>query len=1503
MPSGALACHKTPARVGVLLARLPCELLVTFKRGPKPDGPGSTTGPLDHVLAPLAALLIAKWAGFDESEREAIAAFDEEMFTPELPEALRLPAWRGATRNHAGEVAEALGAMAARNGAGSAAAQHVARVAPLVTHVVEKSRSTYEQLYESIRPIDFGTSEGRKLAARLFDDVLRTVMVKHEKLTGAFATPQQVAALMLELAAPQPGDRVYDPCFGFGELLVGAARRLRETTRTGSPRVWSDIQRAGIFGVEIDRISYAVGLCRILLAGIDRPALELGDVLERPLPRNRARDGFDCILAVPPWGGGISRAVANQFPFPVRYSESLFLQHVMANLRPGGRAVVALPEGPLFRPGPDRQTRKALLSDSCVDAVVSLPAGAAAPWTGVAVNLVVFRRTAPRSAVRFVGIPANTWEAVTEARGDDIPDGGDGDSPGPGVGENGARDRSGFGDGAGARAWLADSSGFRGGSGWGTGSGDDDDFEGGIGSGAGFSDDSDSRGGFGSDDDFEGGSGHGYGTGFGVASEGGTSFGEGIESSAGFDGESDRSDGPAFPIELFRCVSDLSRGRHEGPANAILPGIETWEIPVRELALRDYELVARKSGNDALDGELARLAAMDPSLKIERLERVADIFAGRSYPGRCTTRSRDTDAAVAGLIGAADVPDTADARDAAGEATRGAWIVAGLTPSSFLTGEGATRLNERAMLRPLDIVVTTSGTVGKVAFLSAPAAGFDPGNPSVTTLGARSCGPKVMGLACMPMVATRGTVVLRARGPITPEYLAALLCSPAYRSALAGHARGTSIQRLPIRALRRLRIPVPAVPVQEAVLDDLSGLRSDAMAVLARLLSGASTDPVTVWLETPLVAHLTSERTDTGTDSHKPGALVAAARALDSLVGRVEGHSDRMSPASGERRIGPWLGVVRQVAMTLHGVESIPHGAGRLAILEVASSRLHEALRVLEGAGGSVVDRLRAFTRAMVGLSEREARAMQESIGLDISLEPAEVAVGVTSEVDLRLTNASAVPLRSLHFSTRPSVGAGRLPYLADGETHRFPLTVNPRDATRPLRIVVFWGARRIDGTPVAREAEVFLRVLSTREAVRAGDIGVSPYIVGNPVDREEMFFGRAAVMDRIKRQIGTHSPANVILLEGNRRTGKTSILRQIGRAELLPGWIPVYCSFQDAEGDDTRSGVTTHNVFRLLARTMGWALHDAGVETWLPGLPGRAPGRSFKLAFRTALNQAFAGEHPFEVFELYVEAAIEAASPGRVLLMLDEFDKLQEGIDAGITSPQVPENIRHLLQHQRGLSAIITGSRRLKRLREEYWSALFGLGYRVGVGALAFDDARRLVTEPVEGRLAYLPQARDRVVELCAGHPFLVQSLCNRVFEQVASGGAPTITVDTVERAATEMVRDNEHFRTLWDYAGSARRRLLLALCDRFAEGPDAVNLDLLEMKLRENAVSVRRLSELGDDIAELRELELLNFDDAYRAGTYRLSVPLMANWLRMHMDFADLVVRARQEAPEAGR
>ena len=1419
MPNGSSAPHEASDRASVASAVLRSDLRAILDANRSHREPTDVSP--DLVLGLLAGLLIAKWAAHDESERKALAAFDEQTFAPGLPEALGLSAWDAPSPNHADAVAEALRGMTTGNGAESAAARYVTHIAPLVTHAAESSPEMYERLLDWVRRLDLGTPDGRTLAAHLFDDVLRMMLNERGKRIGEFVTPEPVAALMLSLAKPKSGDRIYDPCFGLGELLVGAARRLSEAAWFASPQHRADVQAAEVFGVEINRVAHAVGLCRVLLAGVDRPGFDLGDALERPLPRSRSADGFDCILAAPPWGRRIKHPSADRFPFPSRNTESLFLQHVMANLRPGGRAVVVLPESALFRTG-DRRLRKALLSDYSVDAVVSLPDGAFAPWTGVAASLVVFRRTKSRPTVRFVSISPKAWEEKTgDDGGDQVRD----------------EDRS-ESDDAGA-----------------------------------------------------------YGHGFpdGGAARGGA--GQAVAKS----GEGVGSGNRRVPrIELLWDLPNLLRSRHEVLAGPFLPGAEIWEVPVRELAQRDYELVAKKSGSEALDAELERLAALDPALKVERLERVAEVCLGLSYARRFVAENHEAfeirevsyifkapPGIAAGLLRAGDVKDTVVPP----------WESGTLPPTLFLTEDGKGRLREKDYLRPLDIVVTMSGTVGKVALFPTTSIQIE-AVPGLTPIDGSKGFIAHGWVPLTPVVATRSLAVARAGERVEPEFLAALLRSPVYRNWLSGHARGTVIQHLPIRTLRKLPVPVPPLEVRNAVCVELARSGGDAMAVLVRLLSRAANEPVAVWLETPLVAWLVSGIVD-GEYARGMKGLVAAADALRSLIDRTRHLPDPASLENGDLWFRAWLEGAREAAAALDGVASVPRGAGRLAVLGFSLSRLREALHMLDGVEGSTVGRLSIFTGMMIRFAEEEIRAMQESITLDVGVEPADVVVGAVSEIRLRLTNSSSVPLRSLRVETRPAVGTGRIPYLSDGGTHDIPLTIHPRAGTQPLQIAVSWQASRLDGTTIRGEAEVSLRVLSTREAVRSGDLGASPYIVGNPVDRREMFFGRADVIDRIQRQLGASNHANVILIEGNRRTGKTSILRQLEKADTLPGWIPVYCSFQDAEGDGAKAGVNTRNVFRLLARRTGWTLGDAGVETWFPGLPDCESGLPFKLAFRAALDRIFVDNGaPFEAFEIYIAAAVEAASPRRILLMLDEFDKLQEGIDAGITSPQVPENIRHLLQHQPGLSAIITGSRRLKRLREEYWSALFGLGYRIGISALPINDARRLVTEPVEGRLGYLPQARDRLVELCACHPFLVQSLCSRVFERAALGGDRTITVDTVEGAATEMVRDNEHFRTLWDYAGTARRRLLLAFCDHLAEGPDAVNLDLFSVKLQEHGVPLRRDSELDGDVAELRELELLDFDDSYRGGTYRLSVPLMAKWLRMNEDFKALVVRAKQEA-----
>ena len=393
------------------------------------------------------------------------------------------------------------------------------------------------------------------------------------------------------------------------------------------------------------------------------------------------------------------------------------------------------------------------------------------------------------------------------------------------------------------------------------------------------------------------------------------------------------------------------------------------------------------------------------------------------------------------------------------------------------------------------------------------------------------------------------------------------------------------------------------------------------------------------------------------------------------------------------------------------------------------------------------------------------------------------------------------------------------------------------------------------------------------------------------------MFFGREDLLEQIRRQI--IQSGNVVLLEGNRRSGKSSVLWHLEGVNAVQGWLGVYCSLQGAEGSKDGVGVPTVEVFREMAICIAKSLRNLGGETPLPD--GSALPRGQRLGIAKACRGGISEESPFSDFRDYVEITLERLGEYdlNLLIMLDEFDKLQEGIDSGVTSPQVPENIRFLVQTYPRFSAILTGSRRLKRLREEYWSALYGLGTRFGVTSLPEEPARLLVTEPVKGYLTFAREAANRAIYLTAGQPYLLQCLCNRIFDIAAQLKTHSVTLDLVDQASDALVEDNEHFASLWDYAWSDQRRFILYLCHKEVSGPDSLRLGVIQERLITYGIEVDDDS-LITDLEFLRELELIDLIGDASGGRYILSIPLMGTWIERQQDFEAVLSKARSETED---
>jgi type I restriction enzyme M protein len=712
---------------------------------------------------------------------------------------------------------------------------------------------------------------------------------------------------------------------------------------------------------------------------------------------------------------------------------------------------------------------------------------------------------------------------------------------------------------------------------------------------------------------------------------------------------------------------------------------------------------------------------------------------------------------------------------------------------------------------------------------------------------------------------------------------------------------GPSKTAATLKVLDKLPVPLPPLQMQIRAAEQFQEFSSDVLAFLADI-KGRELDRPAAWL-----AKLSTKISETGgfAAAFDDTSLLNQFEALAAMAGQARQWLEQDKVA---RHAARWLLPLTDALLPLSGVLQIPRGPGLLNVLQKAERGMSVVLEhatgnfLVESQARSVAARLRDQLREAIA-------SLISAFDIRVRAAPQSLATGTFAEFVVEIENDGALPLRDFDIETVPSWGGGQTPYLA--EHGIFPLNLRgdvPKQASQ-LSLQLQWSARDLADQPLFGLVELAIQIdqpeLPALELVT--ELGGSPYVTGSPLEPQhghEVFFGREGVIEQIGRQIATHG--NVVLLEGNRRAGKTSILKHLEGHAVIPGWLAVYSSLQGAEGAAHAVGVPTSEVFREIARSIAAGLTKLDIEVPLPNGHVIKVGKP-ALGVARACREGISSESPFVDFREYLELVLSKLEPLGLglVLMLDEFDKLQEGIDHGVTSPQVPENIRFLIQTYPKFSAILTGSRRLKRLREEYWSALYGLGICVQVTALDMQSARSVVTEPVRDKLTYSNEAIERVVDLTARQPYLMQCLCNRVFDYAVQTKSRSITLGVVNDAANGLVRDNEHFASLWDYAGLGpkagrrRRQLILLLCALSFKQGTHISFGTLHEQLAQVGVEVGDEA-LDVDLAYLRELELVDLFGTIGEGHYRLAIPLMADWIEQQQDADVVTSRARSETEE---
>ena len=195
------------------------------------------------------------------------------------------------------------------------------------------------------------------------------------KKGGEFYTPGEVVRLLVQLTQPEAGNTIYDPTVGSGGFLIQSHQYVEEQGQNADD--------LALYGQDSNGTVWSMCIMNMILHNITRSSIENGDTLEDPLIlENGQIRKFDRVLANPPFSQNYSRAgmkFASRFrewcPETGKKADLMFVQHMLASLKPNGRMATIMPHGVLFRGGKEKLIRELFINDDCIEAIVSLPPG------------------------------------------------------------------------------------------------------------------------------------------------------------------------------------------------------------------------------------------------------------------------------------------------------------------------------------------------------------------------------------------------------------------------------------------------------------------------------------------------------------------------------------------------------------------------------------------------------------------------------------------------------------------------------------------------------------------------------------------------------------------------------------------------------------------------------------------------------------------------------------------------------------------------------------------------------------------------------------------------------------------------------------------------------------------------------------------------------------------------------------------------------------------------
>jgi len=357
-----------------------------------------------------------------------------------------------------------------------------------------------------------------------------------------------------------------------------------------------------------------------------------------------------------------------------------------------------------------------------------------------------------------------------------------------------------------------------------------------------------------------------------------------------------------------------------------------------------------------------------------------------------------------------------------------------------------------------------------------------------------------------------------------------------------------------------------------------------------------------------------------------------------------------------------------------------------------------------------------------------------------------------------------------------------------------------------------------------------------------------NPYIAGPPIGGDEGFYGRQDVFDFVRKTFSSVHQ-KVVVLFGQRRVGKTSILYQLQKPpNLPPGFQPIYFNLE---------GRASQNLNEVL-----YALADKIAESL--NLPPVA--------------QSEFQDNGDYFSKRFLPQTYEALQDQRLLLLFDEFDVLGEELsDEMVALNTFFPYLQQRLFDEEKLVYIFVVGRRLEELTPEFL-ATFKQARTRPISFLSREDAKRLIREPMLGILEYDDEAIEQILSVTACHPYLTQLVCFELVDYLDSTDTTRVTVDDVNAVIDDAIESGgSGLAWLWDGLPIAERFILSAVTSVTDENgiatAESINEALHQHRVQLLGIELTRAPDMLVDWGWLQKTE--------ERGGYKFVVEILRRWI----------------------